>query len=378
MTRKIIYILIACFFSFEVAGADTTVVRDLSHDWYFYDNNSDSYFPLVSKSAFRGKTIHFDVKPDDFENCILNVASDQAISLFINNQMISLVEGEQYFVLDSLKDIAGAEKWHFTIYHKRLDPFDLSVRMLKMNPAVDKPLAENPIIIRAREIHPFHNFAITAFVLLGAFLAALYNYFPRILSDFFKVTKAFALRESDENLFKSRPLSQINLLIYLYLSLLIALVLMLIIYHSGIHVEAGVFNPDGYWASLWKWLQLALLVMLWLVVKYLLINNMSSLFKLGNFMVSHFFNYIRMTLLIFMIALVIVVLSYFGFGIFSPGYYNSLFDILLIFLGLRVIILFFKLLSSASYKTLHLFSYLCGTEVIPFGILLYLGLNQPF
>ncbi|MBL6449940.1 DUF4271 domain-containing protein [Fulvivirga sp. 29W222] len=381
MKKRLLYVffcLAPCWMlSYEVVGADTTVVRDLSHDWYFYDVSRESYFPLVNKASFRGKTLHFDFSPSDFDNSILQVKGEQGYSLFLNNQMIGVIIEDQYYDLDSLKRVYGSEEWHFTIYHKNLDPFGVSTQVVKYSLS-DKPLAENPVIIRTRQFHPFYNFVITALILIGAFLAALYNYFPRVLSDFFKVRRAFALRESDENLFKSRPLGQINLLVYLYLSFLAGLVLMLLVYQTGIHVEAGVFNPGSYWDGLWKWLQLSMLIMLWLFVKYLLISNLSSLFRLGGFMISHYFNYIRMSLIIFSLAIVIMVLSYFGFGVFSEEYYSVFVDIVLAFLGLRVAILFFKLLSSASYKTLHLFSYLCGTEVIPFGIILYLGLNQLF
>ncbi|UII34223.1 DUF4271 domain-containing protein [Fulvivirga ulvae] len=382
MRKRLLYIytffyLISMVSPLESFGTDTTVVRDLSHDWYFYDEGSESYFPLVDRTSFRGRTIHFDVAPSEFHNSILQVGGGQGFSFFINNRMIGVIMNKQSYDIDSLKQIFGSDKWHFTVYNKNLDPFAVFTRVVQYSKS-DKPLAENTIIIKTREFHPFYNFAITALILIWAFLAALYNYFPRMLSDFFKAGKAFSLRESDENLFKSRPLNQINLLIYLYLSFMVGLVLLLIVYQSGIHVEAGIFNPDGYWDSMWKWLQLSLLIMGWFFSKYLLINNMSSLFKLGGFAVSHYFNYIRMSLIIFTGALLVLVLSYFGFGIFSEGYYAIFINIILILLGLRVVILFFKLLSSASYKTLHLFSYLCGTEVIPFGIILYLGLNQPF
>ncbi|MTI24661.1 DUF4271 domain-containing protein [Fulvivirga kasyanovii] len=379
MKKRLLYIffyLIPGLYTFEAIGADTTLVRDVSHDWYFYDESGGSYLPLVSRSSFRGKTIHFDISPSDFHNSILQVRGEQEFSFFLNNRMLGVIKNKSYD-LDSLKSAYGSDQWHFTIYHKKLDPFGVSTRIVKYS-SKDKPLAENPVIVRTRDVHPFYNFVITALVLIGAFLAALYNYFPRMLSDFFKTSRAFSLRESDENLFKSRPLNQINLLIYLYLSFLVGLVLLLLVYQSDIHVEASLFNPDGYWDSLWKWFQLSMLITGWFFAKYLLISNMSSLFKLGNFVVSHFFNYIRMTLIIFSLALIAIVLSRFGFTIFSADYYSSIINIILIFLGLRVVILFFKLLSSASYKTLHLFSYLCGTEVIPFGIVLYLGLNQPF
>lgn len=369
---------IGCFFSTEAVSADSTVVRDLSHDWFFYHHGSGSYLPLVNKSKFNGTTIHFDLNPEEFPDGWLRIKSSRQVSLFINNQMIDIIHGAHVYRIDSISKLISGDQMHFTIYGKKLNPKSIFTEVIRVSPDGQKLLDSEAIIIKTRESGPFMNFAIAALVLLMAFLAALYNYFPRILSEFFKVSKTFSLREVDENLFKSRPLNQINLLFYFYLSLLIALILMFIVNQAGIYLETGIFYPLTFWDGIWKWIQLGFIIMVWFFIKYLLINNLSSLFRLGGFMVSHYFNYIRMTLFIFTVGLIAIVFSYFGFDILAPGYYKTMFHIILVFLGVRVAILFFKLLSTASYQTLHLFSYLCGTEVIPFVVLLYLGLNQPF
>ena len=70
-------------------GADTTLVRDLVHDWYFYDDGSESYFPLVSKSAFSGETIHFEIDQDEYPGNLLRLATTKPVSMFINNKMVS-------------------------------------------------------------------------------------------------------------------------------------------------------------------------------------------------------------------------------------------------------------------------------------------------
>lgn len=379
--NKLVVIIIYCISSLaltESFGADSTVVKDLRHEWYFYDSRSESYFPLVSKALFKDKTIHFDLAPKQYNNSFLKITADKPLSVFINNAIIDIVTGEKYYSIDSLSRLYGEKAFHIALYNKNLNIYGVSTAIVKLTPTQQKALAEDVIVVKPRADNPFQNFMVGALVIIVAFLAALYNYFPRVLSDFFKITKALALRESDENLIKSRPLSQINLLFYLYLSFLAGLVLMMIANAAETHMEAGIFYPEGFGDGIWKWLKLSLIIFGWLIVKLLLVSNMSGLFKLGNFSVSHYINYVRITLLIFTLGLMIIIFSWFGFDILSPSYYEGVFGLILVLMAVRVLILFFKLLSTASYKSLHLFSYLCGTEVIPYVILLYLGLNQPF
>lgn len=381
MVRKLLFIIIYCLSGFLAGssfGADTTVVKDLSHDWFFYDKGSKSYLPLVSRGLFKENTIHFDITPSQYLNGLLHIKSDKPLSVFINNGIVDIVQGEKYYSLDSLSRAYNGQPLHIALYNKNLNVFGINAEVVKMTPGSQTHLSESVVVVKPRGENLFQNFMVGGLIVVAAFLAALYNYFPRTVSDFFKATKAFSLRESDENLIKSRPLNQVNLLFYLYLSFLIALVLMFISNVGDIHMETSLFYPRGFLDGMWKWVKLSLILFGWFIAKLLLVSNMSALFRLGNFSVSHFINYVRLTLFIFTIGLIIIILSYYGFEVLSTSYYRGVLSIIFVLMGLRVLILFFKLLSTASYKTLHLFSYLCGTEVIPFVMLLYLGLNQPF
>ncbi|ELR69884.1 alkaline phosphatase superfamily [Fulvivirga imtechensis AK7] len=381
VVRKLLFVIIYCLIGLLTENsfaADTTVVKDLSHDWFFYDKSSKSYLPLVSRSLFKENTVHFDIAPAQYSNSLLKITSDKPLSVFINNNIVDIVAIEAYYSLDSLSRAYKDPILHIALYNKNLNIFSISAEVIRMMPSRPIPLVENVIVIKPRGENLFQNFMVGGLIVIAAFLAALYNYFPRTLTDFFKASKALSLRESDENLIKSRPLNQVNLLFYLYLSFLIALVLIFISNAGNIHMETSLFYPRSFLDGMWKWAKLSLILFGWFIAKLLLVSNMSALFRLGNFSVSHFINYMRLTLFIFTIGLLIIIFSYYGFEILSPAYYKGVLNVIFVFMGLRVLILFFKLLSTASYKILHLFSYLCGTEVIPFVMLLYLGLNQPF
>lgn len=380
MSKTFLFIFFYCFSSFtaiSAANLDTAVVQDVTYDWFFYDDEASGFLPLADRADFEGRALHFNVNVNNFPNNQLRISSRQEVSIFINNQIVDVVKGERYYDLDSLSS-QFSKTLHFTVYHKGLNPYVTAIEILNVNAPQESSLADDIIKVRTQENDFFNDFAIIGVISLFGFLAMLYNYFPKVVTEFFKLGRTLSWRDTDENLFKSRPLSRINLLFYGYLSLLTGLVLILSINYLDVHLKIDIFYPNGFWDCFWKWLQLSGIIACWFFAKYLIIYNMTSLFSLRNFMVPHFLNYIRMTLFIFTAGLVTILFSYYSLEIMSPAYYQRLISFFMILLAIRVVILYIKLMNTGSYKTFHLFSYLCGTEVIPFVILLYLGINQPF
>ncbi|UII28489.1 DUF4271 domain-containing protein [Fulvivirga maritima] len=373
--KRLLILLFLAHYSIFSFSQDTTMIRDLDQDWYFYED--DGYLPLIDKGDYHGKTLHFNLNSNDYAEATLLLTSDQQLSIFINNKLSFVLKSKRLLSIDSLAGEYG-ENMHFTIYNKNLNPFQIGTHIIRIEDASTSPLADNLIMIKQRKRSTFNEVIIVGMLILIALLAILYSSYPKVFSDFFKVRRAMSMRELDENLLKTRPLSVVNLLFYFYLSMMVAVTLMLYVNLSGTFQEVGIFRSENFWEGLFNMLKVALLVFFWFLLKYLVIANLTSLFKLGFFQSSHFYNSVRINILIFSICVILITGSYFCFSILNPEYYTILFNILLIMMGLRVIILFFRLMNTGSYKTLHLFSYLCGTEVIPYVVLLYFGFNQPF
>ncbi|MBL3657758.1 DUF4271 domain-containing protein [Fulvivirga sediminis] len=351
------------------------MIRNLDQDWYFYEDNG--YLPVIDKGEHYGKTLHFNLNSDDYADAMVLFRSDQQLSVFINNQLSFVLKNKKLLAIDSLAERYG-ENMHFTIYNKNLNPFGIDNHILRIDSSSTSPLSNDLVIIKQRKRTIFNEVIIVGMVILLALLAVLYSSYPKVFNDFFKVRRALGVRELDENLLKSRPLSPVNLLFYFYLSLMVAVLLMLYVNLSATFQEVAIFRSESFWYGLFNMLKISLLAFSWFLLKYLLITNLTSLFKLGFFQSSHFYNSMRINLLLISIYFIIIAGSYFCFSILNPEYYTNLFNILLTIMGLRVIILFFRLMNTGSYKTLHLFSYLCGTEVVPYVVLLYFGFNQPF
>jgi len=358
--------------------ADTTVVKNMLSEAYVYDNSLDTYLPVVDLEELDEKSIHINFNKDKHGNYLLSLKAQSNISAFIDNKMIaSLSNSEQrFYETDKLFDQYGSN-FKLTIYSEGLSARSFDLLLLTEDLPETKFLEDEEVVLvsqRDRD-EAFQNFIIVALIVLGIYLSTINNFYPKVTAEFFKLSRALSVREIDENLLKSRPFTRINLTFYLFFSLLTSYTLIILFHLGEMGYTQGLQSTGGF---IWFWINISGLIMLWLFGKYLLVSYFTSLFNIKSFLPSHYFNYVRIGLIVFLLSVVALIISYFGIEVSSPTYYQAIFNLVLIAIIIRSIVVMLKLMNSASYKFLHLFSYLCGTEFIPLGIIFFLGLNQHF
>ncbi len=345
---------------------------------YFFDESSDSYLPLIDSRQFNGSAIHFELNKSQQNGLLLIVSAEKKFSFFINKKLVQRIEPGNDLVWNTEQIFAKfGQSVEVTFYSPALDAANINANLYSIAEATEGQLSESEVIILQQRDNTssFHNFLIIGLLVLGLLSATLYNYYPRVSADFFRFERAIAIREIDENLLKSRPFNRINVLFYVLFCLTTGLLLVAIFYLARFTIS---IKMDTTISLVWLWLRVSCIMFFWLILKYLVVRNFTHLFNIKGFLPSHYFNYIRLGFFSFLAILMVIVVSYLGIEITISGYYTTLFTILLILVALRSLLIMFKLMNSASYKFLHLFSYLCGTEIIPLGIILFLGFNQPF
>lgn len=381
LKRKTIFILFFfCITTLEAfSESDTLLVRDLSRDWVFYNEDSKEFFPLVEKSTFEGNTIFFSLNVEDYANTLLHVASTEPVSLFIENKLVEIVDdGTMTIPVRDIIENFQLARVEITIYSSKLNPYKIETKLVDIVTGNVSPLSQENIIVLPRSKNIFNDFFLVGCIIMVVFLASLFTFFPKVLSDFFRLGKAINPREVEENLIKSRPLSQINLLFYIFISLLIGLFIIGVINFGDFKYSVSFFRPKNLADGLWKWVQTSLILFLWIVVKLIVIHYFTKLYRISNFLNTHFFNYMRLSFVLFGVGIVALISSHYVFFIIEPSHYSFLLGMFYILMGVNILIIYLKLINTVSSKKIHLFSYLCGTELVPFGIILSLGINQTF
>jgi hypothetical protein len=359
----------------SVAQTDTMRIRDLSAEWRMLSSD-EGIIPLVNEESFSGHTLFVPVPLDDYRGNLLRLYSADEVSLLADGQLLDIFSGDRWLPIDSLYRVHG-DSVIYTLYKRPLHPYAIETEIYRLADSLTAAqIRSEQVIIEGNEDSGLKNVLIASILIILLFGTILYYYYPRLALEFFRLRRAISFRELDENLMKTRPLSLVNIFFYFLESMLAAWVLFLLIQFADYDLRFRVFHFSGFWNGMFVWGRMVAVIFFLLFLKYFLVWSFRNLFRISGFLNNHFYNYIRLGLLFYLGMALLLFLSVFTLGISNPGYYGGWLIGLLILFGIRILLIFFKLMNESSHTILHLFSYLCATELIPLLLVLSWGINQ--
>ena len=198
-------------------------------------------------------------------------------------------------------------------------------------------------------------------LIVFAFFAVLYRLFPYELMDFFSFHAIITFRLTDTAINKYRSMTKIQILIIVFqASLLASLLIIVINYYNPIVPDFFMeLNPIIGWLILFG------VVIILIFLKFVLISLVSMVFGIADRINFYFIEFLRMAMIFY--SIIFIALSYTVINriYLVPGLLNVVIIMVIVFNLIRFLILFFKFHRNISMKSLHLFSYLCTTELVP-------------
>jgi Domain of unknown function (DUF4271) len=334
----------------------TEIIHDLRDQWKV--SKGDHFQGYQGESVH---TIHLFVT-DQFKGGIISIKAPGEFAVFVNGQLLVRARLELNLHVDSV-----LSKWAgvpiLSVFQKG------NVKSIRTE-LIHRVSLENVNVVRA-STH-FTDFVILSALLLFGFFVMLFRSNTRLTIDYLNLAKVFSVQEREDAIVTGRIGSSVNILFFVFISLLWGL-LLLIIFTNGplvlqkisIHSTAGAFG--------W-WLLVSLLVFVFLVVKLVLVWIMSSLFGFKGLVRFQFFNFIR-SLYVASALMGLVLLSYFVMELKNPNFFYFVLASGCGFMMLSAFFFFLKLMTRTSSAVFHLFSYLCGSEIISLMILIKVLLN---
>jgi len=209
--------------------------------------------------------------------------------------------------------------------------------------------------------YPFRDFIIAGSIICLLAWSVIAFFFRRITRELYSIPRFFTISDSDPLELISRK-SQTAQWLFLTIHSFV-MCLCLLIYYDNItirHNLLGIAIDQNPWPY---WIIGGLLILLFWFVKYLLILIFSSLFAIGRISLMHFYDYTRFSILFFtafgILFFALYIIS--SYTLIIPFYW--LIIALSVFFGVRFIFLFMKLLRVTRFSFVHLFLYLCATEL---------------
>ena len=340
-------------------------IKNLRIEWKVFSAKENALVPYLESIDSRVKNIYISLDPEEYRKNGLLLDLNKRSALFINNQLAYRAEskGMKIFQIDSLASIYGRNKFLLSIYTP-MGVHDLETDIVSYsnkNPAYLNRIDHIPIFIR--ESGTVWDFMRLGVIVILVLYVILINIGGRVFKDYYNIINSFLRAGADEFLNRSRNITRIDLIYIVVLSLVLSFFIIIIL--DTINIGSGTEHINAISQFLGKWLWLAAIILLWIMLRFFIISLSSDLFKMKAIGTIHAFEYLRITnfysLMIFLLLVLLLFVIHLNLVIFSNMILYSM-----IVLGiLRAIMLYIKFLNSSDYTKLYLFSYLCCAELLP-------------
>lgn len=384
--NHLIIISVFLLLPFSLPGQEESafrVVKDLKRSLLIYSNSQKSFVPHAFNAPVNAPVVSAHLSNKEFSGNRLYVCGQPGTALFIDQKIVVSQKSDTCISLDidslfSIYGRSGQENLFLSVYHKELEIDELQFAVIKTLSENDATQIESDtdVIAIARSFSPFKNFYIVGLLLILALIAMVKVAYPKIFNEFFSLEKIFSFKWREDSFVASRAISGLNLLFLVLYSLLMAFIVVVLAHETGTMPDQFDFiSFADFSSSFFSWIIVALIVYIIMIFKYIIIYISSSLLGFKDIVSYHFLDYIRISQIFMIVLLVIISFSTISFRDFITP--DSMIFPYIIFTSifLTTTLLLFKLLSSTSYRNMHLFSYLCTTEILPLIISIKFFLN---
>ena len=338
------------------------VKRDMRLDWVFYDKDEKVMLPFLDNSKEYPVAIHLSVDLDHGNEAYLVMDIPAGTSLFLENKFVKHYEKEakHKYSLDSLSNVFKRSTIQLRLYNKEsfTSPTDTKIGFLHRG--FDAVTNVNPI--SKRNIDGRSEYLKIIILVLFTFFVVLQSLFPSDLFEFLSFRTLITFRYTDTLLSKYRSITKTQILVIIYQAALLSGVLIVFLnYYSNPFEKMSLLTIN----PILGWLSFLGIILVLFMLKYLLISMLSFLFGLDDRINFYFVEFLRMSMIFYSILFLVVSYTVINRFYSVENLLDNLVMFIVVFNVLRFFLLYFKFRSTVAMKNLHLFSYLCTTELIP-------------
>jgi len=377
VNRKIEVAVLFCVFLLFAAGGNKCFGQqnvfeeiDLRDSWRVFNEKTRTFESFGSGQRKRSVRWRMQFEEGDYGR--LEIRAPKESFILVNGKYYSEINEVLTLHTDSLLKEFGTYVYDFTIFRNSgLSATNLRTVYYKQIVGLAEGMPQD-----RRSRGDFSNFFVLVSFLILAFVGILFRRFPRDTLDYFSFQRSLSFKNREETLVSTRPFNRTNILFIILNSGIIAFLLVALVRLTNGYVYFPFVNTEmNLSQSLLSWLFTTAIVFVSFLLKYLLMSIFIGLFRMGDFRYIQHFNSLRYSLGSFLFIFILMTITYLAFRTEGLEAYFIYTRIIVILLVMRIIVLFFKLRDYTSYRNFHLFSYLCGTELIPFIIVYKLVLG---
>ena len=329
--------------------------------WYAYNPTYESYVPVISPT----NKMSFFLKKDQARQQ-LNITFPGGSAMFIENKLIHLnnlkLSENLSFSVDSIFSIYSKDSIFISFYSEDiLNELDVSITTTNtLTP--DSQNFEIRAYSSANDINIL--LLIVSLILLGIWK----NQSNIHAVGYLDVGLLFTSKSRDNTMYNTSYFQLDNVQFFSVLSLILSMIFLYLRYHVPYLV---FYLDDSTILQLFiSWIINAAFYYIVFYLKFVAVGVISQIFNFRNFKYVHFYDFIRFIYLSVLVYLIITIIDFISQGwLFDNLFYTMLLLPAVLILA-HIFITFQKLNKLYSNRKLHLFSYLCVTEIIPIVLII--------
>lgn len=355
---KGVVIVLMCFV-FTANAQQSKVVYNLRQNWVEYNEASKGFLPAVSNKLSGAISFELDCSQYRGKKLFIYTNAPEAY-LFYNNVLIANLNGAgSYFDVDSLASVLGSTQPLLTLFRSA------------KGEGVETLIVEKDYVYEPKEVIKHHtvksdftSFFIIVSILLYIGLTIIKVKYPELFNQYASLQRSFNPQTIDELIYKGRFFTIPGIIMIIWMSLASGFILSYLINKLDVVNLGLIALSTPAIGNVFTWLILSAIFLFILLIRYGLIAVMASIFDMSNVRNIHFASYLRLTFYLLVILLLAITLEYFSIIAFGKT-----FILWLVFASLTVIIAMIGIRLSLiiRHTFVHLFLYLCATEIFLFA-----------
>ncbi|MEQ9101450.1 MAG: DUF4271 domain-containing protein [Imperialibacter sp.] len=358
---RYLLLLFSFFVLCEATAQDGGATRRIQEERWFYSTESNSFEPSFKVTSPDPALVGFYIQLNGDYLHFLRICAPIGTAVWVDSQLTLGETQEDCFQLDLAEWRSKfAKDSVFVVLHKQtglLSSSDITaIAHGASGVTSDKVIVPVKRSVDKRE-HFILLFTIAFFVTTGFFRLQ----FSRIFRSFIDLNRVLSFRVRDEMVSGFRLLSTPSITIHILVSMLAAFFLTI----GQSYLSPEVLSAPTLSNYISEWAVYALLILAFLLSKRFLIQIFGEVFQMRGAIYLQVFEYLRTIFILLSIALFVYVLFFYLFGTASQWLISNMAGFAIAFLISVMLLMFYKLAFETRYQKLHLFSYLCATEILP-------------
>lgn len=384
MTLKALQVLLLLL-SIGIVDANaqqTTIIRSLTDEWQVYNEEENTYVPYLPKYHASTSQLHLLLITTAIEPYYLTIESTGATHLFLNNQLLDVLnpsfgQGQSSKITFSIASLLAlgqdsSQQLMLSLYGASTQPLSVSNTYIsKYGTQVNVAKArQDYTALQPRVI----NYYQSTLVLLGVGLMAVFAVFYRIPNPIFNLSylsrylSGFTKAKSEGG--------RIDSISFILFGIFYGLVLA---YFLTLNQSINIISPENTDRSfdiLTAFGQMFLWLLIFLFIKFTIVWLTGILYdnrKAFNIHVQEFMNINQ----IFSLGLLVTTGAlHFSNSLVYPHIQEIASTLLWVSLLISALLVSYRINKTLPFKKVYLFSYLCGTEFFPVLVLIKFLIEQ--